>query len=89
MHLTGLEPFGKNGRSIKPTKFLHDFANGGELAYDDILIDKFLFVFTQLILHYPYIPLPSGIVYKFIFSEKNLNNLCYYFNSQAVWTIKY
>ena len=52
MHLTGLEPIGKNGRSIKPTKFLHDFANGGELAYDDILIDKFLFVFTQLILHY-------------------------------------
>ena len=52
MHLTGLEPIGKNGRSIKPTKFLHDFANGGELAYDDILIDKFLFVFTRLILHY-------------------------------------
>ncbi|PZD56462.1 hypothetical protein CKU37_05195 [Streptococcus salivarius] len=53
------------------------------------ITDLFLFVFTQLILHYPYIPLPSGIVYKFIFSEKNLNNLCYYFNSQAVWTIKY
>ena len=51
MHLTGLEPIGKNGRGIKPTKFLHDFANGGELAYDDILIDKFLFVFTQFILH--------------------------------------
>ena len=51
------------------------------------ITDLFLFVFTQLILHYPYIPLPSGIVYKFIFSEKNLNNLCYYFNSQAVWFI--
>ena len=35
MHLTGLEPIGKNGRSIKPTKFLHDFANGGELTLAD------------------------------------------------------
>ena len=48
MHLTGLEPIGKNGRSIKPTKFLHDFANGGELAYDDILIDKFLLCLHNL-----------------------------------------
>ena len=45
--------------------------------------------FIPFCVYTTYILLPSGIVYKFIFSEKNLNNLCYYFNSQAVWTIKY
>lgn len=48
MHLTGIEPIGKNGRGIKPTKFLHDFANGGDLVYDDILIDNNEAAFSKM-----------------------------------------
>ncbi len=35
MHLTGLKMIGENET---PEKILHDFANGGELSYDDIRI---------------------------------------------------